>query len=62
MKLIELAVRMSRDGFTEQELDTLAAFKRIQVSVKVDKEADELSTPTIAGVPAAPRASRILDL
>ncbi|MFC9119340.1 WXG100 family type VII secretion target [Streptomyces sp. NPDC057067] len=28
MKLLEAAVRMSRDGFTEQELETLAAFKR----------------------------------
>jgi WXG100 family type VII secretion target len=62
MKLIEAAVRMSRDGFTEQELDTLAAFKRIQVSVDVGKEAAELSTPNTATDLAGPRASRILGL
>ncbi|MFH8881268.1 WXG100 family type VII secretion target [Streptomyces californicus] len=54
MKVIEAAVRMSRDGFTEQELDMLAAFRRIQVAVDVDKEADALSTPNTAGPPATP--------
>ncbi|MEU6015816.1 WXG100 family type VII secretion target [Streptomyces sp. NPDC047515] len=62
MKLLEAAVRMSRDGFTEQELDTLAAFRRIQMSVDVDKEADELSTPNTGSPPAAPRTSRLNDL
>ncbi|MFE5959538.1 WXG100 family type VII secretion target [Streptomyces rubiginosohelvolus] len=54
MKLLEAAVRMSRDGFTEQELDMLEAFRRIQVDVDVDKEADELSTPNIGRPPATP--------
>ncbi|MFE6130201.1 hypothetical protein ACFQ6Q_18370 [Streptomyces sp. NPDC056437] len=62
MKLIEAAVRMSRNGFTELELDKLAAFKQIQVSVNVDKEADELSTPNTATGPGAPTASRLLGL
>lgn len=62
MKLLEAAVRMSRDGFTEQELDTLAAFRRIQMSVDVAREADELSTPNTGGPPAAPRTSRLNDL
>ncbi|MGA6171663.1 WXG100 family type VII secretion target [Streptomyces sp. NPDC012600] len=54
MKLLEAAVRMSRDGFTEQELDTLAAFRKIQVAVDVDKDADKLSTPNTARPPAPP--------
>lgn len=62
MKLIEAAVRMSRDGFTEQELDILAAFKRIQMSVDVDGEAAELSTPNTGSPPPAPRTSRLQDL
>ncbi len=62
MKLIEAAVRMSRDGFTEQELDTLAAFRRIQMSVDVDREAAELSTPNTGSPPPAPRTSRLQDL
>lgn len=62
MKLLEAAVRMSRDGFTEQELDTLAAFRRIQMTVDVDKEAAELSTPNTGSQPAAPRTSRLNDL
>ncbi|WP_329114813.1 WXG100 family type VII secretion target [Streptomyces sp. NBC_01353] len=62
MKLIEAAVRMSRDGFTEQELDALGAFRRIQMTVDVDKEAAELSTPNTAGQPPVPGGSRILAL
>ncbi|KQX78783.1 WXG100 family type VII secretion target [Streptomyces clavifer] len=62
MKLLEAAVRMSRDGFTEQELDTLAAFKRIQVAVDVEKEASELSTPNTGSQSSAPRTSRLNDL
>lgn len=62
MKLLEAAVRMSRDGFTEQELDMLAAFRSIQMSVDVDKEAAELSTPNVGGRPADLRTSRLDDL
>lgn len=62
MKLIEAAVRMSRDGFTEQELDVLAAFQRIQVAVDVGKEAAELSTPNTGSQSATQRASRLQDL
>ncbi|MFD6885328.1 WXG100 family type VII secretion target [Streptomyces sp. NPDC059957] len=62
MKLLEAAVRMSRDGFTGQELDTLAAFRRIQMSVDVDSEAADLSTPNTGSPPPAPRTSRLQDL
>ncbi|MFI6093816.1 WXG100 family type VII secretion target [Streptomyces sp. NPDC051218] len=59
MKLIEQAVRLSRDGFTQRELDTLQHFRAIQVSVDVEAEARELSTPNPD--PAAPQRSRIHD-
>ncbi|MFE3591781.1 WXG100 family type VII secretion target [Streptomyces niveus] len=45
MELIEEAVRMSRGGFTELELDTLERLRQIQVGVNVSAEAAELSTP-----------------
>ncbi|MGC9436568.1 WXG100 family type VII secretion target [Streptomyces sp. WG5] len=40
---LEQAVRLSRDGFTERELDVLAQLQRIQVDVA--GEVDRLSTP-----------------
>ena len=43
MKLLEQAVRMSRNGFTENELEVLAQMRAIQVDV--DSEVDKLSTP-----------------
>ncbi|MEN8654558.1 WXG100 family type VII secretion target [Streptomyces sp. 21So2-11] len=56
MKTLAQAVRLSRDGFTEQELDVLERFRRLQGSIDVDAEADALSTPhTLAGVPAPPK-------
>lgn len=54
MKSIEQAVRLSRDGFTQQELDTLQNFRAIQVSVDVEAEVRELSTPN----PDAARSPR----
>ncbi len=64
MKVLEQAVRLSRDGFTEQELDTMERFRRIQSSVDVAAEANALSTPNPdAAVPAPPKPqSRISDL
>ncbi|GCB45611.1 WXG100 family type VII secretion target [Streptomyces sp. NL15-2K] len=54
MKLLEQAVRMSRDGFTENELEVLAQMRSIQVDV--DSEVDKLSTPNTEP-PPAPRSS-----
>jgi WXG100 family type VII secretion target len=64
MKVLEQAVRLSRDGFTEQELDIMERFRRIQSSVDVAAEANALSTPNPdAAVPAPPKPqSRISDL
>ncbi|MFD7710456.1 WXG100 family type VII secretion target [Streptomyces sp. NPDC059785] len=58
MKHLEQAVRLSRDGFTEQELDVLARMRQIRVDV--DSEVDRLSTPNPDAAPAAgspPRSS-----
>ncbi|CAL9529823.1 WXG100 family type VII secretion target [Streptomyces sp. enrichment culture] len=58
---LEQAVRLSKDGFTEIELEVLAQLQRIQVDV--DSEVDRLSTPhgepvrTIA--PASPPRSSL---
>ncbi|MFD5235094.1 hypothetical protein [Streptomyces tendae] len=52
---LEQAVRLSRDGFTERELDVVAQLRRI--SVDVDSEVDKLSTPNPeATAPAQPRS------
>jgi WXG100 family type VII secretion target len=62
MKILEQAVRLSRDGFTEQELEIMGQFRRMQSAVDVAAEASELSTPNPdAGAPAPPY-SRINDL
>jgi WXG100 family type VII secretion target len=58
MKLLEQAVRMSRDGFSEHDIEVLDRMRRIQVSV--DSEVDKLSTPnvgTTADTPTTPRSS-----
>nr|PPQ59861.1 WXG100 family type VII secretion target [Streptomyces sp. QL37] len=57
LKVLEEAVRMGRDGFTEQELDVLRAMRSVQVDVDVAAEARELSEGT-ASLPH----SRINDL
>ncbi|MEU6085874.1 WXG100 family type VII secretion target [Streptomyces sp. NPDC047085] len=49
MKNLEEAVRLSRDGFTETELEVLARMRAVHVDVQA--EADKLSTP--AEVPSA---------
>ncbi|MFI9549924.1 WXG100 family type VII secretion target [Streptomyces sp. NPDC052016] len=53
---LEQAVRLSRDGFTQQELDVVAGLRSI--AVDIDSEVDKLSTPnaeTVGSVP--PRSS-----
>ncbi|MGW7073376.1 WXG100 family type VII secretion target [Streptomyces sp. NPDC054855] len=53
---IEQAVRLSRDGFTEQELDVMAQLRSIPVDI--DSEVDKLSTPAPETTgPAHPRSS-----
>jgi WXG100 family type VII secretion target len=54
MRRLEEAVRLSRDGFTETELDILARVRAVKVDV--DAEADKLSTPAEAE-PTRPRSS-----
>ncbi|MFJ7204674.1 WXG100 family type VII secretion target [Streptomyces sp. NPDC098789] len=61
--LLEAATRASRDGFTEQELETLSRLKRMQDTEDVPAAARALESPDPA--PAAPPArpqSRILDM
>ncbi|WP_404817551.1 WXG100 family type VII secretion target [Streptomyces resistomycificus] len=53
MKLLEEAVRLSRDGFSQDDLEVLAQMRAI--SVDVGSEVDRLSTPNTE--PPAPRSS-----
>ncbi|AVV40185.1 WXG100 family type VII secretion target [Streptomyces sp. ID05-04B] len=56
MKLLEEAVRLSRDGFSQDDLEVLAHMRQIQVDV--DSEVARLSTPNTEPPPsAAPRSS-----
>ncbi|QIY69691.1 WXG100 family type VII secretion target [Streptomyces sp. RLB1-33] len=59
MKLLEGAVRLSRDGFSEHDLEVLEQMQRIQVDI--NSEVDKLSTlnPEIGtgGAPSPPRSS-----
>ncbi|MFE3579200.1 WXG100 family type VII secretion target [Streptomyces vinaceus] len=61
LSLLEEATRASRDGFTAQELDILAAFKRVQGRGDVTAAAEALTVPDPA--PPAPRPqSRLQDI
>ncbi|MCX4969437.1 WXG100 family type VII secretion target [Streptomyces sp. NPDC079020] len=60
LRVLEEAVRLSRDGFTEQELDILARMRRVQDDTDVAREADALQSPAPAPEPG-PR-SRVHDL
>ncbi|WP_217234558.1 WXG100 family type VII secretion target [Streptomyces sp. AC555_RSS877] len=53
MKLLEEAVRLSRDGFSRDDLEVLTQMRQIQVDV--GSEVDKLSTPNTE--PPAPRSS-----
>ncbi|MFI1510517.1 WXG100 family type VII secretion target [Streptomyces sp. NPDC020597] len=56
MKLLEEAVRLSRDGFSQDDLEVLAHMRQIQVDV--DSEVARLSTPNTEPPPApSPRSS-----
>ncbi|HCA87415.1 MAG TPA: WXG100 family type VII secretion target [Streptomyces sp.] len=62
--LMEEATRLSRDGFTEQELDVVQRMQRVQASVDVAAEARAMSDSGPQQAPAAASAprSRIDDL
>ncbi|MFI2640440.1 WXG100 family type VII secretion target [Streptomyces sp. NPDC018610] len=57
MKGLEQAVRMSRDGFSADDLHVLELIRRIRVDI--DSEVDKLSTPNAATgeTPARPPSS-----
>ncbi|MET7679284.1 WXG100 family type VII secretion target [Streptomyces sp. NPDC005423] len=55
MKLLEEAVRMSRDGFSAHDIEVLERMRSIQVDVA--SEVDKLSTPGTE--PAAPPRSSL---
>lgn len=59
MQRLEQAVRLSRDGFSQQDLDIMERLRAVQAGVDVAAEARELSTPN-PDVPDAAR-SRIAD-
>jgi WXG100 family type VII secretion target len=52
---LEQGVRLSRDGFSEQDLDIMEQLRQIQTETDVRAETAELSTPNAAA--AAPRSS-----
>lgn len=54
LALLEEATRASRDGFTAQELEVLAAFKRVQGQEDVSAAAEALTVPE--PTPAAPQS------
>jgi len=60
IQALEQAVRFSRDGFSERELEVMAQLEKVQVETDVKREVDGLSTPNTEA-PAAPR-SRLSDL
>ncbi|MEV2246510.1 WXG100 family type VII secretion target [Streptomyces sp. NPDC049970] len=51
------AIRLSEGGFTEQELETLEQFRKVQADVDIEAAADALSTPS-----NQPPRSRLQDL
>ncbi|MEV1062032.1 WXG100 family type VII secretion target [Streptomyces sp. NPDC050263] len=55
MKLLEEAVRLSRDGFSQNDLEVLAQMRQIQVDVA--GEVNRLSTPNTEPPTTAPRSS-----
>ncbi|WP_199550626.1 WXG100 family type VII secretion target [Streptomyces sp. N35] len=57
---LEQAVRLSRDGFSERDLDIMERLRQIQTETDVKAEAAELSTPNTPP-PSAPQ-SRLSDL
>jgi WXG100 family type VII secretion target len=56
IQALEQAVRLSRNGFSEQDLDIMAQLQKVQVETDVEREADALSTPNTEA-PAVPRST-----
>ncbi|MEV7275510.1 WXG100 family type VII secretion target [Streptomyces sp. NPDC093111] len=52
LRLLEEAVRFSRDGFSERELEVLSRLRKAQSQVDVAREANALQAPP-PGAPAA---------
>ncbi|RPF40048.1 WXG100 family type VII secretion target [Streptomyces sp. Ag109_G2-6] len=62
MQLLAKAIRLSKDGFSAQELEILEDFRRLQSHADIQAEVDALSTPgTTPELPQEPR-SRVADL
>ncbi|MEU9097159.1 WXG100 family type VII secretion target [Streptomyces sp. NPDC048361] len=59
MKALEQAVRMSRDGFSERELEILEQFRRVHVDIT--SEVDKLSTSSSEAPPPLDRPRSGLD-
>ncbi|MFG2718121.1 WXG100 family type VII secretion target [Streptomyces sp. NPDC048416] len=51
LRVVQEAVVMSRDGFTDRELEVLAAMRKVQSHIDIEHEADALQAPP------APRSS-----
>ncbi|UWE13267.1 WXG100 family type VII secretion target [Actinacidiphila bryophytorum] len=59
LALVEEAVRLSRDGFSAQDLDTLESFRALEVPD--DRPASDAPAPGTPAAPPPPR-SRVADL
>ncbi|WNI29964.1 WXG100 family type VII secretion target [Streptomyces sp. ITFR-6] len=57
LAVLEQAIRMSRDGFTEDELEKLRSFSRVQSAVDVAAEAEKLQAEGLRAGSAAPPSS-----
>ncbi|MEU6928289.1 WXG100 family type VII secretion target [Streptomyces sp. NPDC046374] len=55
LRLLEEAVRFSRNGFSEQELEVLSRLRKLQDQIDVAREANALQAPP-PGAPAAESA------
>ncbi|MCY0925103.1 WXG100 family type VII secretion target [Streptomyces sp. H27-H1] len=62
MKLLAKAVRLSKDGFSAQELEILDDFRRVQSRADIQAETDALSTPGTVPAPSPGPHSRLADL
>lgn len=59
MKQLEAAVRLSRDGFSADDLEVLGQLRRVHVNI--DSEVDRLSTPHHEASDSPPRRHSNLD-
>ncbi|MCQ0023273.1 WXG100 family type VII secretion target [Streptomyces somaliensis DSM 40738] len=59
LQRLEQAVRLSRDGFSAQDLEVMEQLRQVQADVDVAAEARDLSTPHSGA--SAPSRSRISD-